>query len=807
MNEHDLLKGIGNIDPKYVQKVLDEKALEEQSLENRPRVDKKKKGKVVEFGRYAKWGFAAAGIVVAAGGLIVLLKNGGMLEKAPGEGEDPTGIYVKSSESTEESTGVGETESYPVETHIYVDVNPTQGDYKIIPATTKEKLISMRYAEDGKNFTPSVAPYSVASDLSNVTDAERFYFSEEEIQRLVANNFTVRGSDISEFYDLYEENRYLLYPSFVTTDSMMHTYHLYFSKLLRNTEEFHLSSEIVHLTGKMLQNSMNQYEVLKGSEWEEAARTNVLYFSVAALITDPMVEIPSYVADEAQKEVQNIMNASGLELSFVTGEYEDYSQYKPRGYYENSEVLQKYFRTMMWYGRISFDQRNETLTRSAVLMNLAMCDQECYDAWYNVYEVTSFFAGQSDDLNYADYMPVIEESFGQGCMLSDLIGNTQGFTKYCEGISKLRSPETASFLSDNGQMGTKGYRLMGQRFNLDAAIFTQLVYSAVGEATDGDRRMLPDALDIPAALGSDTALNLLTQKGEGKYPNYVNQILNVRSKITELKGYWSSSLYGGWLFTLMPLLEEKEAGYPSFMTNTEWQKKDVESFLGSWTELKHDTVLYALQNVSEMGGGDGEPDDRGYVEPEPELYARLRTLSNATAEGLEKLGYIDEESKENLRRLGELSGRLRDISIKELQNEKLTDDEYELIKGYGGTLEHFWKDAMTDTVKGEDDLYSDHYPIPVVTDVATDLTGGTCLESAIGGVSYVYVVFPIDGELHVGIGGIYNYYQFEKPLSERMTDTDWRRQLGMEMDEDDGYAYYWDTEPADWTMSYKNYDE
>ena len=50
------------------------------------------------------------------------------------------------------------------------------------------------------------------------------------------------------------------------------------------------------------------------------------------------------------------------------------------------------------------------------------------------------------------------------------------------------------------------------------------------------------------------------------------------------------------------------------MTNDEWQKKSLESYLGSYTELKHDTVLYAKQVMAEMGGGDDTVyDDRGYV--------------------------------------------------------------------------------------------------------------------------------------------------------------------------------------------------
>lgn len=63
-------------------------------------------------------------------------------------------------------------------------------------------------------------------------------------------------------------------------------------------------------------------------------------------------------------------------------------------------------------------------------------------------------------------------------------------------------------------------------------------------------------------------------------------------------------------------------GIPSSCV-TRGRKKNLESFLGSYTELKHDTVLYSKQMLAEMGGGMEEMDDRGYVEPEPEIFHAL----------------------------------------------------------------------------------------------------------------------------------------------------------------------------------------
>ena len=39
---------------------------------------------------------------------------------------------------------------------------------------------------------------------------------------------------------------------------------------------------------------------------------------------------------------------------------------------------------------------------------------------------------------------------------------------------------------------------------------------------------------------------------------------------------WSASLYAGWLNTLRPLLKDKGEGYPVFMQNEEWNRKNAQ---------------------------------------------------------------------------------------------------------------------------------------------------------------------------------------------------------------------------------------
>ena len=66
-----------------------------------------------------------------------------------------------------------------------------------------------------------------------------------------------------------------------------------------------------------------------------------------------------------------------------------------------------------------------------------------------------------------------------------------------------------------------------------------------------------------------------------------------------------------------------------------------------------------------------------------------------------------------------------------------------------------------------------------MVDVATDNTDGTVLELATGRVSTIYVLVPIDGELHLCAGGTFSYYEFEQPQSNRLTDSQWRKTLGI----------------------------
>lgn len=660
-----------------------------------------------------------------------------------------------------------------------------------------------------ENGAPQVAQYSVEPDLSNIINFNQFYFSEDDpelIQKLAQNGFVVAGESGNEFFEVYEMNRYELIPNFVTVDSLMHTYHLYFSYLLKNIEKDYLYSSLVQLSGKMLDNSLAQYEALKGSEWESAARRNVAFFTIGRKLLDDNTEINPDVAQTVQSELDKIGRAEGIAVSEIRGDEEDYSQYIPRGYYEGDETLERYFKAMMWYGRIHFQQNEEDLDRSALLMTKALADDgEAVSLWGAIYSVSSFFAGASDDSGVCEYAPLVGEVYGDTISTADLIGTQDLFAQFHEKTAGLAAPKINSIpiyeLEDNT---IPGFRFMGQRFTIDGQIMQNLIFQRVGRNSAGEKRMLPDVLDVPAALGSDAALSILKERGVEDYEGYTENMEKLREGlVADNDELWAASLYAGWLHTLRPLLVPKGEGYPVFMQNDAWTKKNLECFAGSFAELKHDTILYSKQVIAEMGGGyDDEPDDRGYVEPEPLVYARFGSLADMTAQGLKKYGMLSAAQEENLSRLSQMAEQMVTISNKELQNELLADEEYEFIRGYGGNIEHFWYEAVKD--QGDEEyIATKECPAAIVADIATDPESGLALEVGTGNPSNIFVVIQVDGKIKLAKGSVYSFYQFAWPIDDRLTDSKWRQMMGIHENEEGNYEKDKSIERPDWTAGYR----
>ena len=684
------------------------------------------------------------------------------------------------------------------------------------PVREAELPIFAEYSLPSTSVVPAVRHEPIAADLGNVRVP--FLLSEGLSSRLGENGFVVAPGAEKEFFTVYEKARYDNQPVFVTSDSLLHVYHLLFDKVLRTAEVEHFIPLLRDLNAAMLAQTDTQYQELKGGPWEEAAQRTVAFVGVASRLLDPAVAIPEYARGIAEAELALVEAADGILPSPLfpgLENGEDYTQYIARGHYTLSEELTRYFKSMMWYGRMTFRLKakdpevGKEETRSALLLVQALKDasvdgRPAMDVWQDLYAPTAFMVGRSDDLTALQYLDVMETVYGPQAVVSDFVDETK-LQAFIDLAFQLPPPKILGLViqdTDNVEETTKGLRFMGQRFVPDAYVFRELIYRNVG--TPEKARMLPKGLDLFAAMGSARAFELLEAMGDTAYERYPEQMQKMQAWMSSLGvSDWTETLYNTWIYTFYPLIEVPGAGYPDFMRSPAWLDKQLNTVLGSWAELKHDTILYAKQVYAELGGGPPPPPPeppKGYVEPVPEFYARLAALTAMTREGMQSRGLLNELDAASLDTLQTLVLSLQTIAEKELRGEPLTEEEYATIRFYGGQLENL---TMAAADSDMEDPYARRFmeeepQAAVIADVATDPNPpGTALEEAVGRVNPIYVVVPIveaDGSsyLQVAKGGVFSYYEFPWPIADRLTDEKWRGML------EDGSA----PPPPAWTSSF-----
>ena len=319
---------------------------------------------------------------------------------------------------------------------------------------------------------------------------------------------------------------------------------------------------------------------------------------------------------------------------------------------------------------------------------------------------------------------------------------------------------------------------MGQRFIPDSYMFQHLVFPEVLDYTGtavvkpftygftgaGWARCYPRGLDVMSLLGSARAKDILIEEGDTDYIDYWSQFNKLKAEFDEIElSDWNRNLYWSWLYALRALIDEFGEGYPNFMRTQAWEKKELNAALASWTELRHDTILYAKQSYTPIRTS-LPPEVTGYIEPVPEFYGRLLALTSMTRQGLNDFNALSVQAEERLVNLEDILTRLIEIANKELTNQTLSEDDYAYIRQFGKTLEGVVTGVEETGVK-----------TTLVADVHTHTAEGNVLEEGVGYVDLIIVACTApNGSIYLAAGPVLSYYEFKHPMSDRLTDEAWR---------------------------------
>jgi len=319
------------------------------------------------------------------------------------------------------------------------------------------------------------------------------------------------------------------------------------------------------------------------------------------------------------------------------------------------------------------------------------------------------------------------------------------------------------------------FQLFGQRFLLDSFLLSKLVYDSISFKGKQMVRVMPTGLDVMAALGNDEATRLL--RPELERFKYSSNLLAARRTVDDTRPEeFELSVASLWLDSLRKLDDVPERGnFPEAMKRTPFLRKQLQTQLASWAELRHDTVLYAKQSYT---AGISCEYPEGYVEPYPEFFARLALLSEGAGKRLAALDANHDGFGDFFANFSSTMKYLEILARKELEAKPFSAEESGFLKktidrngfGCGPPRYDGWYAR----------LFYGGSPAdwkPTVSDVHTDPNSGQVLQAGVGDANFMLLAVNNQKDRAVYVGPVYSYYEFRHGASDRLTDEQWREAI------------------------------
>ncbi len=598
------------------------------------------------------------------------------------------------------------------------------------------------YQKNGRSVL-AVEPHN--DPLGDISNLWMYQYNKGDREKLVKNQMLLKKGDSDQIYSLYESERYgdrQMVPYLVTSDAVLETFYAAFAALYAAMERQQLATAL---------EEFSRHGVAAAARLKPGSDTEVM-FQTGLILMKP--ESGTTMRPEARTEAKKVIAAAQGKQETLFGQKLDYSDFFIRGKYERDKDLQGYFRAIKWYQAFTF--------------NIASPSERPHVS--DILEVVSDGkASKALELLYSIYREMVGES------------------RYLNPTNLKRLPQPGENTAFNSTLpwvkGTGSFRLLPSVYTLDAHIFDELVThlsipDSVG--TFESPRTLPMGLDIMAAFGSGEARNiLLNELKQGDYERYALRLDSLAGKINGFqRSAWESSLYQQWLDALSSLVQEPPAKAPAFAKTQAWKRKQLNTALGSWVNLRYETIAVVEQVTAEAGEGGyerlntGKP--RGYVEPDPEFFRRLDLAFARLGVMLERTAGSPELKKGIASKISVYRKHLnllQTIAHKELEGVELTSDEYAEILNIGATIEHFI--VLMGSLNGSDTNDQPlKTPEPVRKVVDVQSFQGTRLYEALGHVNELNLAVPYFGRRQLVMGPVYSYHEFTS--AELIDSEKWR---------------------------------
>lgn len=485
-------------------------------------------------------------------------------------------------------------------------------------------------------------------------------------------------------------------PVFVSTDAILHAFHSSYDMILQNIERLVIVPKIkALLTNLHSKTGELNAKYASNNEMLNSLKDFDVYFTVALQLLGES-ESTYYPENKAVvNAIIELINSERLAYYSLFGgslRAIDFSQFKTRGHYTSTTypILGKYFKTMMWLGRIEFylmppksfeitdpkDVRRQSADSYLILE--AAESAGSFQVLDELDKIIGFFVGEQDNVTLPNLRELKKLT---GIQSADKMLDSLTHKMFCDTLKNqsyayqkiLSQILTHDPMQPDSIVPASAFMPFGQRFVIDSYITGNVVYDRI---ISNPKRMLPSMLDVLFALGNDPASVLLKPEldkyGYSKNLSALRYLLDSYGDNT-----WYSTIYNMWLNSIKKLNPpQNKTSLPEFMqTAAFWQQK-MNTQLASWTELRHDNLLYSKQSYS---GGIICSFPYSYVEPFPEFFASMKKMAVTIRDKFNQFDFGEAAYKESVvnyfNRFIEITDTLESIAGKELAGTEFTNDE------------------------------------------------------------------------------------------------------------------------------------
>ena len=664
-------------------------------------------------------------------------------------------------------------------------------------------------------------------------------------------------------------------PVFIATDPILHAWHRSYDMMLSELEETYLFENVrLMLDGMASKVTEAAAQAGNGPLKDSVQDADYLVTVARSLLAGSR---QASALGQEDRVTTTLSAAARFQLNdcfdlFGQPRAVDFSQLKPRGHYTESVRLSNYFQCVMWLGRTDLrvaggpyqDARcalahlapPRELGTSIVLNQLLNASGQ-FNRWQQFDHLIQTFVGWTDSMTFAQLGEILRAAgIASVADVPDSATLERLQTKLVSGVigaKNIRSDWFNSPLGSDQIQLPKSFTVFGQKFILDSWALSQTVFDSIVWDTDGipsydDKvpRRVPSALDVAfSVFGNNQTTPKLVARIEDHSTNrhryrdgfnYQHNLAAARAVVDQHPASaWDQNLYMGWLATLRELsVPVTDPIYPDALRTRAWAMKDLNTQLASWTQMRHDTVLYAEQSYTGGGGICSYP--AGFVEPRPAFWRRLGQMAETAIKLIQTTDYHGTFNMELPRGSGitvetdlkalqarqiacfqrfvDTAANLLDMSERELRQEPFTKAESaflqdtmvaQLTHAYEGTWWEVYEGwypklfyrplaqelpaglARQPTARAEADFQFASGALKwdaLVTDVHTDVPcldcvstpdPGSVLHQGIGRAHLLMIAINNGKDRCVYAGPVLSHYEFELiGPPQRMSDPEWK---------------------------------